>query len=95
MNHQDITLNQDIELFRTLLGNVLREHSRKRVLVIVERLLAGFASLHDQDDEDQRHQLINLINGLDSTTLNDVVRTFTFYFGLVNIAEEVYEYRRR
>ncbi len=95
MTGNEITLDHEIELFRLLLGNVLREHSRKRVLVIVERLLAGFASLHEQDDEEQRSQLVNQINGLDSTTLNDVVRTFTLYFGLVNIAEEAYAYRHR
>lgn len=95
MNDKEITLDEEIELFRVLLGNVLREHSRKRVLVIVERLLAGFAGLHEKDDEEQRAQLVSLINGLDPSTLNDVVRTFTLYFGLVNIAEEAYEHRRR
>lgn len=95
ININENTLDEEIELFRTLLGNVLRKHSRKRVLVIVERLLAGFANLHEQDDEDQRNQLINSINGLEPSTLNDVVRAFTLYFGLVNIAEEAYEYRRR
>ncbi len=89
------TQDQDIELFRNLLGNVLREHSRKRILVVVERLLAGFSSLREQDDEQQRDQLINLINGLDASTLNDVVRAFTLYFGLANIAEEAFEHRRR
>lgn len=89
------TLDKEIELFRNLLGNVLREHSRKRVLVVVERLLAGFADLKERSDENQRAQLISLIDGLDAVTLNDVVRTFTLYFGLVNIAEEAYEYRRR
>jgi phosphoenolpyruvate carboxylase len=89
------TLESEIELFRTLLGNVLRAHTRKRVLVIVERLLAGFAALREQDDSAQREQLISLINSLDPSTLNDVVRAFTLYFSLVNTAEEVYEYRRR
>lgn len=93
--NRDDNLHKDIDLFRTLLGNVLRKHSRKRVLVIVERLLADMTSLHDHDDYDTRQQLIGLINGLDAPTLNDVVRTFTLYFGLVNIAEEAYEYRRR
>ncbi len=93
--NRENTLDYEIELFRNLLGNVLREHSRKRVLVMVERLLSGFASLHEQDDEEQRQQLITLINGLEPSTLNDVVRAFTLYFGLVNIAEEAYEYRRR
>ena len=77
------------KLLSTLVGGYLADRmGRKRVLVIVERLLAGFASLHEQEDEEQRAQLVNLINGLDASTLNDVVRAFTLYFGLVNIAEE-------
>ena len=89
------TLESEIELFRTLLGNVLRAHTRKRVLVIVERLLAGFGRLREQDDDGQRAQLVALISGLEPATLNDVVRAFTLYFSLVNTAEEAYEYRRR
>jgi phosphoenolpyruvate carboxylase len=89
------TLEGEIELFRKLLGNVLRAHSRKRVLVIVERLLAGFSQLLETDDPAQRSQLIGLISGLDPSTLNDVIRAFTLYFSLVNIAEEAYDFRRR
>ena len=39
---QDQALERDIQLFTALLGEVLREHSRKRVLVIVERLRDEF-----------------------------------------------------
>ena len=91
----EYTLEGEIELFRSLLGNVLRAHSRKRVLVIVERLLGGFSHLHETDDLSMRNQLIGLIGGLDPSTLNDVIRAFTLYFSLVNIAEEAYEYRHR
>ncbi|MGD8588672.1 MAG: phosphoenolpyruvate carboxylase [Chromatiales bacterium] len=91
----EYSLEDEIELFRSLLGNVLRAHSRKRVLVIVERLLAGFTQLHATDDPSLRDQLIGLISGVDPSTLNDVIRAFTLYFSLVNIAEETYEYRRR
>ncbi len=89
------TLESEIELFRTLLGNVLRAQSRKRVLVIVERLLAGFVRLHEKDDPELREQLIGLISAVEPSILNDVVRAFTLYFSLVNTAEEAYEYRRR
>lgn len=89
------TLMGEIELFRNLLGNVLRAHSRKRVLVIVERLLGGFSQLLETEDPAQRSQLIGLISGLDPSTLNDVIRAFTLYFSLVNIAEEAHDYRCR
>ena len=49
MDHQasDDELRRDIDLFTALLGEVLREHSPKRVLVMVERLREGFARLRD------------------------------------------------
>ena len=88
-------LNSDIQLLRTLLGNVLRSHARKRVLVMVERLRAGFAKLRGQDDPQLRARLIKLITSLDAATLTDLIRAFSIYFGMVNIAEEAHEHRRR
>nr|WP_242445765.1 hypothetical protein [Chromatium okenii] len=41
---QDQALERDVQLFTALLGEVLREHSRKRVLVIVERLRDGLCN---------------------------------------------------
>jgi phosphoenolpyruvate carboxylase len=82
-------LQQDIDLFTRLLGDVLRQHSRKRVLVMVERLREGFLALRGREDEELRGRLIERIEGLDPPTLGEVIRAFTIYFALVNIAEEV------
>jgi phosphoenolpyruvate carboxylase len=88
-------LQRDIQLFTALLGEVLREHSRKRVLVLVERLRDGFASLRERDDCKQREKLMRRIEGLDPQTLAEVIRAFTIYFGLVNTAEEVHAHLER
>jgi phosphoenolpyruvate carboxylase len=88
-------LRRDIQLFTALLGEVLREHSRKRVLVVVERLRDGFIALRDADDPDLRAKLMKRIDGLDPQTLSEVVRAFNIYFGLVNTAEEVHGHLRR
>ncbi|MDJ0807581.1 MAG: phosphoenolpyruvate carboxylase, partial [Gammaproteobacteria bacterium] len=82
-------LQQDIDLFTRLLGDVLREHSRKRVLVMVERLREGFLELRQQEDDELRGRLIERIESLDPQTLAEVIRAFNIYFTLVNIAEEV------
>lgn len=92
---QDQALERDIELFTTLLGEVLREHSRKRVLVIVERLREGFRELREREDPALRAKLMKRIEGLDPQTLSEVIRAFTIYFGLVNTAEEVNAYLDR
>ncbi len=91
----DDELRRDIDLFTALLGEVLREHSPKRVLVMVERLREGFASLRERPDPDQLDKLMQRIQGLDPQTLSEIIRSFTIYFGLVSTAEEVHGYRHR
>lgn len=92
---QDQALARDVELFTALLGEVLREHSRKRVLVIVERLREGFRQLREREDATLRAKLMKRIEGLDAQTLSEVIRAFTIYFGLVNTAEELNAYLDR
>jgi phosphoenolpyruvate carboxylase len=91
----DRELQRDIRMFTALLGEVLREHSRKRVLVLVERLRDGFASLREKDDRKLREKLMRRIEGLDPQTLSEVIRAFNIYFGLVNTAEEVHAHLER
>ncbi len=86
---------QDIALFANLLGEVLREHSRKRVLVIVERLRDGFLALREQEDPELRAKLMKRIDQLDPQTLSEVTRAYTIYFSLAHIAEEVHGYLAR
>lgn len=88
-------LRRDIDLFTALLGEVLREHSPKRVLVMVERLREGFARLRERSDPARLDELMRKIEGLDPQTLAEVIRSFTIYFGLVSTAEEVHGYRHR
>jgi len=92
---KDEALERDVKLFTALLGEVLREHSRKRVLVIVERLRDGFMQLREQEDAAVRDRLMKRIDGLDAQTLSEVIRAFTIYFGLVNTAEELNAYLYR
>ena len=95
LHAEDAALERDIDLFAALLGEVLREHSRKRVLVVVERLRDGFMQLREQDDPALREKLLKRIEGLDAQTLSEVIRAFTIYFGLLNTAEELNAYLNR
>ncbi|TVQ87170.1 MAG: phosphoenolpyruvate carboxylase [Chromatiaceae bacterium] len=86
---------RDITLFASLLGEVLREHSRKRVLVVVERLREGFLSLRAEDNPKLRAKLMKRIDGLDPQTLAEVIRAYSIYFSLAHIAEEVHAFLQR
>jgi phosphoenolpyruvate carboxylase len=59
------------------------------VLVVVERLRDGFMQLREQEDPERREKLMKRIQSLDPQTLAEVIRAFTIYFGLVNVAEEL------
>lgn len=92
---KDKALRSRVRLFGELLGNVLRSHSDKKVFAAVETLRKGYIRLRKKDQPGVRKRLTQLIERLDPQTLTHVVRAFSIYFSLVNIAEEAYEHRKR
>jgi phosphoenolpyruvate carboxylase len=91
----DDDLRALVKQFGALLGRVVKALAGEAVYEAVEVLRKGFVDLHQQPDETQRNELMALIEGLDAPTLELVIRAFTAYFGLVNIAEETYAHRNR
>lgn len=91
----DTELRGQVKLFGRLLGAVLRTQAGGRVLSAVERLRKGFIHLHRSEDPRKRAQLMRVIDTLDPETLTHVVRAFSVFFSLVNIAEEVFHHRQR
>ena len=89
-NHavNDESLRSRVKLFGNILGDVLKDHAGKKVFSAVEALRQGHISLRQEDDSNQRQELVALINTLDEQTTTHVVRAFSLYFSLVNIAEE-------
>lgn len=91
----DKALRSRVKLFGNLLGNVLRTQAGGRVFVAVETLRKGYIRLHKEENPNKRAQLSRLIGKLDPVTLTHVVRAFSAYFSLVNIAEEAQQHRQR
>ncbi len=91
----DKELRSRVRLFGTLLGEVLREQVGEKAFTIVERLRRGYLKLADHPDQGLSDRLQRLIDSLQPETLGDVVRAFSTYFMLVNIAEEAYLHRQR
>ena len=78
-----------------MLGNVLLKHEKPEVFHAVESLRTGFIQLRKRDSEPKRQSLIKLIESLQPEIINQVIRAFTIYFNLVNIAEEDFLHRQR
>jgi len=91
----DKQLRARVKLFGNLLGNVLLSHAGANVYNAVEKLRVGFIELHKEEDEQKRARLMALIESLDEDTLTQVVRAFSTYFSLVNVAEEASQLQLR
>ncbi|MEW8606358.1 MAG: phosphoenolpyruvate carboxylase [Candidatus Thiodiazotropha sp.] len=91
----DKALRQRVHLFGVLLGEVLREQVGKETYTVVERLRKGYLKLHEKEDRPLYDRLTRLIESLQPEMLSAVVRAFSIYFMLVNIAEEAFLHRQR
>ncbi|HED32931.1 MAG TPA: phosphoenolpyruvate carboxylase [Gammaproteobacteria bacterium] len=91
----DKKLRARVKLFGNLLGNVIRKLAGAHVYDAVEKLRKGYISLRKTDNPKKRAQLMKFIESLDADTLTQVVRAFSIYFSLINIAEEDYQHQQR
>ncbi len=94
-NPGDKELRARVKLFGNLLGNVLRTQAGGRVLTAVEALRKGYIRLHVADEPRTRGRLARLVSGLDPELVTHVVRAFSIYFSLANIAEEAFQHAQR
>ncbi|MCB1753383.1 MAG: phosphoenolpyruvate carboxylase [Gammaproteobacteria bacterium] len=93
--HSDQELRSRVKLLGRLLGNILIKHEDPQVFKAVEKLRKGFIALRKQDNPAKRGQLIAFINKLPSPVVEQVIRAFSIYFNLVNMAEEDFQHRKR
>ena len=91
----DQELRSRVKMLGKLVGNVLLKHEGPEVFHAVESLRTGFIQLRRRNSEPRRNALMKLIDGLNPYTVNQVIRAFTIYFNLVNIAEEDFLHRQR
>ena len=91
----DKKLRARVKLFGNLLGNVIKKLAGTHVYDAVEKLRKGYISLRKADNPKKRAQLMKFIESLDADTLTQVVRAFSIYFSLINIAEEDYQHLQR
>ncbi|EHQ51104.1 phosphoenolpyruvate carboxylase [Ectothiorhodospira sp. PHS-1] len=92
---RDRELRARVKLFGNLLGNIIRRLEGEAVLQAVETLRKGFVALRKKDNPDKRERLMRYIDALDPKTLETIIRAFSIYFSLVNLAEEEYLHRER
>jgi phosphoenolpyruvate carboxylase len=100
MNSPELLLTDDhlraqVKLLGTMLGQVLLQFAGEDVFEAVETLRRGFAELHQQEDQQRRTELMDMIDAMPAEKVELVVRAFSSYFKLVNVAEESFAHRNR
>jgi len=96
--HEAITdrqLRTTIKLLGTLLGRVIKTQAGKQVYNAVEKLRKGFIGLRENKNTSKHDQLIRYIGKLNKNTLTDVIRSYSKYFALANVAEEAFQHINR
>ena len=91
----DAQLRSAVKTLGKLLGNIIKTHAGHDVFIAVEKLRKGFINLREDNNQIKHDQLIRYIEKLDSKTLKNVIRSFSKYFALVNVAEEAYQHISR
>ncbi|MCW8909072.1 MAG: phosphoenolpyruvate carboxylase, partial [Gammaproteobacteria bacterium] len=91
----DKELRSRVKLLGNLLGNVILNMAGAHVYDAVEKLRTGYLSLRKAENPRKRAQMMSIIESLDADTLTQVVRAFSIYFSLVNVAEEAFQHQQR
>jgi len=91
---KDAPLFADIRLLGRLLGDVIRDQEGEDVFNVVERIRNLSINLHRADDPAARAELDALLNNLTREETNLVVRAFSYFSHLANIAEDQHHIRR-
>ncbi|WP_238422333.1 phosphoenolpyruvate carboxylase [Gordonia sp. 'Campus'] len=86
-------LREDIRLLGGILGDVVREHSGTEVFDLVES--ARVAAFRVRRNEIDRTELADMFVDLDVSTAVPVIRAFSHFALLANLAEDIHRERRR
>ena len=92
---KDQPLREDIRLLGRLLGDTLREQEGAALFDLVEGIRRSALRFRRDGDVGEKAALETLLGTLDPEAANRVVRAFSFFSQLANIAEDLHHNRRR
>jgi phosphoenolpyruvate carboxylase len=91
---KDAPLRDDIHLLGRLLGNTVREQNGKATFEIVEKIRQTSLLYHRHDDKQAKRQLEYILSQLEPEQAVDIIRAFSLFSHLANIAEDLHHTRR-
>jgi phosphoenolpyruvate carboxylase len=91
---KDLPLRDDIRLLGRILGDTVREQEGEAVFDIVERIRRTSIRFHRDEDATARRNLEKTLNELSEDRSTQIIRAFSFFSHLANIAEDQHHIRR-
>lgn len=92
---KDAPLREDIRLLGRLLGDTLQEQEGEERFTLVENIRRTAVRFRRDGDHAAKQELEAILGALDHDTAISVVRAFSFFSQLANIAEDLHHNRRR
>jgi phosphoenolpyruvate carboxylase len=81
-------LSADIHLLGNLLGEIIREQHGEEAFNLVERIRASAKARRETGDPARTRELAEMIDALDLEARRVLIKAFSNYFQLINIAED-------
>ena len=91
---KDAPLSADIRLLGRLLGETVREQEGGEIYAVVEQVRQLAIRFHRSDDPSARDELEHVLSGLSRHGTIQMIRAFSFFSHLANIAEDHHHIRR-
>ncbi|TXH49531.1 MAG: phosphoenolpyruvate carboxylase, partial [Burkholderiaceae bacterium] len=95
MSRADQPLIEDIRLLGRILGDVIREQEGAATFELVEQIRNLSVAFRRDEDHSADRALKNLLKGLSAAETVRVIRAFTYFSHLANLAEDRHHIRRR
>jgi phosphoenolpyruvate carboxylase len=86
-------LRSDVDFLGTALGDVLRELEGDRLFEMAEQVRISTKQLRAEPHEERRKALRKLLGDSSADSAERLLRAFTVYFQLINVAEEIHRVR--
>jgi len=93
-DEKDLPLREDIRLLGRLLGDTVRDHEGEAAFDLIESIRRSSIAFHRDNDRAARSELEDLLDRLTADETMVVVRAFSYFSHLANLAEDLHHIRR-
>ena len=94
LSSKDLPLRDDVRLLGRILGDTLREQEGEAAFQLIENVRRAAVNFHKTQDDRDRVQLEQTLDALSPGEALLVVRAFSYFSQLSNIAEDLHHNRR-